>query len=37
MTLSGFRDFLASAENGGKDLYWVDAAVIEELKPRGSR
>jgi len=33
LALQEFRDFLASAENGGKDFYWVDAAVIEELRP----
>ena len=33
MTLGSLREFLASPENGGKDFYWVDAAVIAELRP----
>jgi hypothetical protein len=37
MTLKGLRDFWASAENGSKDFYWVDAAVIEGLRPRDSK
>ncbi len=37
MTLGSLRSFWASAENGGKDSYWVDATVIAELKPHGPR
>ncbi len=33
LTLESLRSFLVSAENGGKDIYWIDAVVIEELRP----
>ena len=32
-TLSELQEFVGSAENGGSDVYWVDARVIEELRP----
>ncbi len=34
MRLSEMAAFLASHGNGGEDVYWVDAAVIEALRPR---
>ncbi len=35
MTLGELRGFLANAENGGKDSYWADAAVIAEVNQSG--
>ncbi len=34
MTLTKLKDFHNSAENGSWDYYWIDAKVIEELKPK---
>ena len=33
LTLGQMRDFLAGPGNGGSDIYWVDASVIEKLRP----
>jgi len=32
LSLHEFRNYLGSAENGGGDIYWIDAMVIEELR-----
>ena len=33
MTLGMIQDIYSSAQNGNADIYWIDAGVIEDLKP----
>ncbi|MBN2135555.1 MAG: PD40 domain-containing protein [Acidobacteria bacterium] len=34
MTLTEFRDYVASYKNGSSIIYWVDAGIIDELKQK---
>jgi Tol biopolymer transport system component len=34
LKLAELREFLVSHNNGGKDFYWVDAGVIDGLRPQ---
>jgi len=34
LTLNGFQEYATSFRNGSANFYWVDAKVIEDLKPR---
>jgi len=35
LTLDGFRRLNSSPENGNSDIYWVDAAFLDDLRPDG--
>jgi len=33
MTLQDFQEYAASYKNGSANFFWVDAQVIEDLRP----
>lgn len=34
MTYKEFQNRIDGAGNGNKNIYWIDAQIIEELKPK---